>query len=217
MHFLEEVIICFSQNRRQTVRAPQVSHFVRETIMREFTRPARVIAEGYNLRSVEQFTIALFRGTPSSASSHVREDIRTRGACGRLAEDGSGAAAVEFAIVASLLLVLAMGIIAYGTYLGAAHGVAQLAADSARASIAGLTDAQRTQLAKDHVDRHVGDYFLLTRANITTEAGPMLGGDQFGVTVSFNAKDLPIWVMEGLVPLPSKTIVRTASIKRGGY
>jgi hypothetical protein len=35
--------------------------------------------------------------------------------------------------------------------------------------------------------------------------------------VRFDASDLPIWFMSGLVPLPPKIIERSASIKRGGY
>ena len=150
--------------------------------------------------------------------AHRGQTIRSR-LCTRLRDtaDTSGAAAVEFAIVASIFLVLALGILAYGIYLGAAHSVSQLAADSARASIAGLSDSQRTEIAKNHATAHAEDFFMLTREKLKVVAGPQDAGNQFAVTVSFDASDLPIWFMSGLVPLPSKTIVRSASIKRGGY
>lgn len=136
----------------------------------------------------------------------------------RMAADTSGASAVEFAIVVSLFLALSFGILAYGIYLGAAHGVSQLAADAARASVAGLTDVERTSLAQAHVDKNAADFMLLTREKLVVEAAPSLNDvNQFQVVVRFDAADLPIWFMSSFVPLPSKTIVRSASIKRGGY
>ncbi len=51
----------------------------------------------------------------------------------RKAEDG--AAAVEFAIVSPVFLLIVVGILAYGLYFGAANSVQQLAADAARAAM----------------------------------------------------------------------------------
>jgi Flp pilus assembly protein TadG len=135
----------------------------------------------------------------------------------RICADTSGASAVEFAIVVSLFLALSLGVLAYGIYLGAAHGVSQLAADAARASVAGLTDTERTNLAKAHVTKNAGDFLLLTANKVAVETTN--GGDvnQFKVILRYDAADLPIWFMSSLVPLPAKTIVRSASIKRGGY
>lgn len=111
-----------------------------------------------------------------------------------------------------------LGILAYGIYFGAAHGVSQLAADAARASVAGLTDAERATLAKDHVGRNAGDFLLLAPEKVVVAAAPSPNdANQFQVVVSYDAGALPIWFMSGIVPLPSKTIVRSASIKRGGY
>jgi Flp pilus assembly protein TadG len=117
-----------------------------------------------------------------------------------------------------MFLVLALGILAYGIYLGAAHGVSQLAADSARASVAGLNDTERAVIAKDHVALHVGDFMLLSLEKVKVEAAPSANDvNQFQVIVRFDASDLPIWFMSNIIPLPAKTIERSASIKRGGY
>lgn len=157
-------------------------------------------------------------GEASASPANQRGSIA---ACGQLAKrlsnNISGASAVEFAIVASLFLMVALGILAYGIYLSAAHSVSQLAADSARASIAGLNDTERTKIATDHVAAHAADFILLNKNKVTVEAAPLADINQFQVVVRFDASDLPIWFMSGLVPLPSKTIERTASIKRGGY
>jgi Flp pilus assembly protein TadG len=129
-----------------------------------------------------------------------------------------GAAAVEFAIVASIFLTIVLGILAYGLYFGTAHGVAQLAADAARASVAGLSDIERTSLATAHVTRNAPDFVLLKSDKITIEAAASPNdANQFQVILHYDASNLPIWFMSGLVPLPAKTITRSASIKRGGY
>lgn len=166
-------------------------------------------------RNTEWYRI---KGGASPPSAAQRSTIA---ACGQLAKrlsnNISGASAVEFAIVASLFLMVALGILAYGIYLSAAHSVSQLAADSARASIAGLNDTERTKIATDHVAAHAADFILLNKNKVTVDAAPLADINQFQVVVRFDASDLPIWFMSGLVPLPSKTIERTASIKRGGY
>lgn len=130
----------------------------------------------------------------------------------------SGNSVIEFALVSPLLFMLIAGILAYGLYLGTAHSVEQLAADSARASVAGLTNSERVQIAVRQVAEHGREYPLLDPRRIEVLAAPTPGDpDQFLVKVSYDAKALPIWMFDHLVPLPDKTIIRTASIKRGGY
>ncbi len=132
--------------------------------------------------------------------------------------DNSGASALEFAILAPVFLAFVVGILAYGIYFGAAHSTASLAAEAARASVGGITDAERVQFAEQHVEAIAGQYHLLDANKITVEAGnPNGDATIFRVTVSYNAEDLPIWGLGGLVPLPGQTIVRTASVIRGGF
>ena len=69
----------------------------------------------------------------------------------RLAADRNGAGAIEFAIVAPLFLLIVLGLLVYGIYLGSVHSVEQLAADAARASVAGLSDSERIQIATQHI------------------------------------------------------------------
>ncbi|WP_334146368.1 TadE family protein [Hyphomicrobium sp.] len=136
----------------------------------------------------------------------------------RIAEDAAGAAAVEFALVFPVALIFLCGLLAYGIYFAAAHSVQQIAADAARASVAGLDDSERVSIATRHVASSASGYPLLRPDRITVLAGALAAdGSQFEVTVAFNSEDLPIWVLSGLVPLPQKTIERTAIITRGGY
>lgn len=136
----------------------------------------------------------------------------------RLSRQEHGASAIEFAIVAPVFLVIALGILTYGIYLGSAHSVEQLAADAARASVAGITDVERVQIATRHVANNATDYPLLTATNVSVVAGASpTDPSQFRVSVRFDASDLPIWIMANFVPMPERIIERTSVIKRGGY
>ena len=132
-------------------------------------------------------------------------------------EDGT--AAIEFALVLPIFLVLMLGILAYGIYFAAAHSTAQLAADAARASVAGLNDVERANLAKASVASNVSGYgALLDASKLTVVAAPLPGdATEFRVAVSYDASNLPIWSFTPFLPLPSSTIVQSAVIKRGGY
>lgn len=135
-----------------------------------------------------------------------------------LRRDERGASAIEFAIVAPLFLAMVLGLLVYGLYLSSAHSVAQLAADAARASVAGISDAERTQLATSYIDANAGAYPLLTARLISSEAGPdPQDNSQFRVSVRFDSSELPIWGLDAFVPLSTRTIERTSVIKRGGY
>lgn len=141
-----------------------------------------------------------------------------RSRAGTWTRRADGASAIEFAIVLPIFLLIVVGIIVYGVYLGAAHSVAQLAADAARASIAGLSDPERSSLARSHVAANAGAYPLLRTGSVSVDAGPAAwDGNEFRVVVRFDAAALPIWMFSRLLPMPDKVIERTSTIKRGGY
>jgi len=136
----------------------------------------------------------------------------------RAVKDDGGATAVEFAMVFPVALIFFCGLLAYGLYFGAAHSVQQLAADAARATISGLSDAERSSIAQAHVAASGSRYPLLSASALSVTAHALAADpSQFEVRVAFDSADLPIWAFSGLVPLPSKTIERVAIIKRGGY
>ncbi len=134
------------------------------------------------------------------------------------ARAAEGAAAVEFAIIFPVLVSLMLGILAYGIYLGAVHSTAQLAADAARASVAGLTDTERADIALQQIAASATSYPLIDRARLVASAAPLESDPtSFQVTVAYDARSLPIWNFAPFLPLPSKTILRSAVVKRGGY
>lgn len=134
------------------------------------------------------------------------------------ARNTSGATAIEFAFVAPVFLCMLAGILVYGLYFGVANSVQQLAADAARASVAGITDAERSSIAKKHVTDAASSFVFINPSYTTVTAQPSVkDANIFEVTVSYDASRLPIWSFDGLLPTPSKTIVRSSAIQRGGY
>lgn len=158
------------------------------------------------------FATITFRSLSELARHHAWKALK------EIRADIRGASAVEFAIVAPIFLLIVLGGMVWGIYLGTSHSVAQLTADAARASVAGLSDAERSKIARDHIAATAADYPLIDPAKLTVVA-QATGSDNrlFRVSVSYDAGGLPIWFLDGLVPLPSKTMVRAAVVERGGY
>jgi Flp pilus assembly protein TadG len=129
----------------------------------------------------------------------------------------SGAAAVEMAIVFPLFLTVVLGICSYGMYFGAAHSTQQLAADAARASVAGLDTAERISIAREYVVNNAPNYPLLWPEKVQTSAGlSEKSSKDFVVTVTYDASSLPIWGLSAFVPLPNEKIERSAVVHQNG-
>lgn len=131
--------------------------------------------------------------------------------------DTRGGAAVEFAILAPVYLLMLCGMLAYGLYFGAAHSLQQLAADAARISIAGLDRAERDGLVGSYLDRHAGDYMLINRQFLTFAIGDDPADlTQYRVVLRYDAIELPIWNLYPPLPMPSRYMVYGATIRLGG-
>lgn len=129
-----------------------------------------------------------------------------------------GTSAIEFAIVVPVFVMLLFGLISYGTYLAAVHGVQQLAAEAARASVAGMSDDERNMLARSYINGNIGAYPLLSAQRLTLDSArtdPASG--VFSVTVRYDLSDMPLFAMPSIVPAPPASIARSAAIQRGGY
>ncbi len=97
--------------------------------------------------------------------------------------DQSGVVAVEFVLIAPLLLGLTLGIISLGYFMGVTHSVHQLASGAARASVTGLDQSERAQLASAYLDQAGARYPLLSQDALT----PIVifdGNDPVGITVN---------------------------------
>lgn len=131
--------------------------------------------------------------------------------------DCRGASAIEFALIAPVFLLLVLGALCYGIYFGAAHSVQQLAADAARAAVAGLDGNERAALATAFIAANGASYALIDPERLTLSAAPSPDDpDQFLVRLAYDATALPIWNLYPPVPPPAQTIVFTSTIRNGG-
>jgi Flp pilus assembly protein TadG len=134
-----------------------------------------------------------------------------------LAHCRAGTSAIEFAIVAPLLLLLLFGMFAYGIYLGASHSIQQIAADAARTAIAGLNESERISLADSYIDRNVTAYPFVDRTKpaFVIRDNPD-DANEFTVAIRYDARNLPIWNLLSDLPLPGMTIRHSSTIRIGG-
>ncbi|MGV3574197.1 MAG: TadE family protein [Devosia sp.] len=131
--------------------------------------------------------------------------------------DTTGGAAVEFAILAPVYIMMLCGMLAYGLYFGAAHSLQQLAADAARISIAGIDGAERDSLVQNYLNRHAGDYMLLDREFLTYAIGDDPDDPtQYRIALRYDAIELPIWNLYPPLPMPSRYMAYGATIRQGG-
>ena len=126
-----------------------------------------------------------------------------------------GSAAIEFALVAPLLMTLIMGIVLYGSYFWTAHAVQQLANDAARAAVAGLDEAEQGSLARQAVAEEIGSYAALSGQAMTVAVQG--GGDMITVRLVYNDAQAPYRLFSDLVPSPPADVRRTATVRIGGF
>jgi Flp pilus assembly protein TadG len=145
-----------------------------------------------------------------TASIMTMIDVQT------IKSDNKGAAAIEFAILAPVFILLLLTFVAYGIYLGAAHSVQQLAADASRAAIAGLDANERQSLATAYIRSSSldGTFLDLDKLSVKVETDP-LDANQFTVALSYDASGLPIWSLYSFV-MPGQVIHRYSTIRVGG-
>lgn len=135
----------------------------------------------------------------------------------RWKDDEKGTSAIEFAFLAPLFILFMLGMVAYGIYFGASHSVQQLAADAARTAVAGANQTERQSLVTTFLANNAAGYPFVDSTKLTVLAqDSRADGSQFVVTVSYDARNLPIWNLLSGLPLPGTTISRQSTIRVGG-
>lgn len=125
-----------------------------------------------------------------------------------------GSVAIEFALIGPLFFLLLIGMVVYGGWMWMAQGVQTLAAEGARAAIAGIDGNERATLARSAVADSLDGTILTPDAvqiAVASDAGAIR------VTVSYDASEHPLMALSGLVPSPPHTIRREAVVRTGGY
>lgn len=126
-----------------------------------------------------------------------------------------GSAAVEFAIIGPILLLMLSGIFTYGGYFLTAHTVQQITNDAARAAIAGLDDTERATLAREAVNAGLSTQTFMRGEVSHLELAR--SGASLSVAITYDASHDLYWAFASLLPVPSPQISRRATIRLGGY
>jgi Flp pilus assembly protein TadG len=141
----------------------------------------------------------------------LRRDLRAAWLCRQ------GGSAVEFALVAPVLLFLFAGITAFGICLGAANNLRQIAAEAARASVAGVTDTERATLAQNTVDRNLASGAMFRPGSVAVQVGPDPNDAAiYTVTITLDTTSLGINAFSRLLPMLPTVLRSTVSVRKGG-
>ncbi len=136
----------------------------------------------------------------------------------RLGRSESGMAAVEFAIVAPILLMLIFAVILYSLYFAAYMGVREAAAEGARAAMAGMSTSERSQLAIARATDIMNSYGALMGASSTaTITAAQQATGTLTVSVSYDISSSPILKYGALLPMPSSTLQSNVIVANGSY
>ncbi|MGB7319032.1 MAG: TadE/TadG family type IV pilus assembly protein [Planktotalea sp.] len=93
-----------------------------------------------------------------------------------------GAVAIEFTLLAPILFALLFGIICIGYAIGISHSIHQLATSAARASLEGITTAERKALADTYL-ANAGQYFPLLDASAIDAVASVTEGDAAHISI----------------------------------
>jgi Flp pilus assembly protein TadG len=117
---------------------------------------------------------------------------------------------VEFALAAPILLAMLGGIISYAGWFWMSHSLQQAVNDAARATLAGISPAERTDIADTTVKGNLAHGSALdpTKAIVKVEEA----AEMVTVRVQYDVKTSPFLAL-ALVPMPKTIIIRTAAIR----
>lgn len=130
----------------------------------------------------------------------------------RPARGERGAAAVEFALVVPLLLLLVFGIIQYGYILSFRQALSQAAAEGARAAAvapASFTSAQKQTAADNAVQQALDSYGVVCGSGAMTCTIAVIACPQDGtkscaqVALTYDYDEAPLIPKVPIVPVPS--------------
>src|ERR1700761_6825020 len=127
-----------------------------------------------------------------------------------IAADERGGAAVEFAFVAPLFILLTFGMIAFGSIISTYHAIEQLAAEAARASLGGTTTAERDQLARTFISGSLSSYPFLFNSSRAVTPPAIASPPSFKVTLTYDMSSMFAMSWGTLVPLPPPRLTRSS-------
>ena len=114
--------------------------------------------------------------------------------------------AVEFALIAPFLLLLVGAILAYGSIFATSLSLQQMAAEAARATIGGLSDAERKTLAEAKIAAIADGYPILDASKVTFEFDAGESSELSRITLHYDMTNHPAYALDKLLPLPQSPI-----------
>jgi Flp pilus assembly protein TadG len=128
-------------------------------------------------------------------------------------------AAIEFALVAPMLLVLLFGIVVYGVYFFTWIAVTHAASEGARAAVAGLSTQERVQLATTQVNSVFASYEPVISSQYATIVAQQSQGNSglFQVAITYDFSHFAFGVLGTILPVPSQSPTVTVTVSNGGY
>lgn len=123
-----------------------------------------------------------------------------------------GSTAVEFGLLAPVLLLLVLGFVGFCVVFSTASGLQQLAAEAARASVGGLTDHERTQIVEAFVAAHAGAYPFLDAGQLTVGTTALTAPAAFQVSLSYDLSQSIVGMLSGFVPALPTHLQRSAIV-----
>ena len=135
----------------------------------------------------------------------------------RFLQHRGGASAIEFAMVIPIFLSLVFGIVVYGSYFASLGIINQIAAEAARATVTGLTDAERTSLATSRATQMIADYGAMLNTSTVGVDAVSTGAGSFKVTVHQQFDALGLGNISAILPMPPTLQTATVEVARGGY
>lgn len=125
-----------------------------------------------------------------------------------------GSMAIEFAVLAPILLLVMFATARIGMALGAQHALSQIAADAARYALPGEDGDARRDLVQRYIDRRGATYALVDPDRMTFEVAEE--NDAFTVTVSLDVSNIPdIPIVSAAFAFPkTQTSAASVSVQR---
>ena len=131
-----------------------------------------------------------------------RSDVRRRVRPAVRRRDERGAAAVEFALVLPILLLLVFGVIAYGYMLSFRGSLSQAAAEGAREAAVNVNAANREDAAMEAVDEALRAYGVDCSDSAMTCDYELLSGEDGCATTCVRISLEYAYEDKPLIPLP---------------
>ena len=127
-------------------------------------------------------------------------------------EDKRGASAVEFALVAPVLMFILAAIVGYGMVFLTAISLQQLGADVTRATIGGFSVSEKRELAAEHLAVARREYVLIDNDQVVVDVVYDTDTETTVVEITYDTTGHPVELFRGLIPMPANTFTVRQSI-----